>query len=27
VPATVEQQGRALLITEQPVTPKERAPS
>lgn len=27
VPATVEQQGRALLITEQSVTPNERAPS
>jgi len=27
VPATVEQQGRALLITERPVIPKERAPS
>ena len=27
VPATVEQQGRALLITEQPLPPKERAPS
>ena len=27
VPATVEQQGRALVITEQPVPLKERAPS
>ena len=27
VPATVEQQGRALIITEQPVPLKERAPS
>ena len=27
VPATVEQQGRILIITEQPVRPKERAPS
>jgi conjugal transfer pilus assembly protein TraW len=27
VPATVEQQGRALVITEQPIKPQERAPS
>ena len=27
VPATVEQQGRVLIITEQPVRPKERASS
>ena len=27
VPATVEQQGRALLITEQPIKPQERRPS
>ena len=27
VPATVEQQGRALVITEAPIKPQERSPS